>query len=293
MTGSLNWDDIETFLAVAQTGRARAAAARLRVSQPTIGRRIERLESALRLHLFDRSHDGYVLTRQGERLLPQAQAMAAAAAGFTPIAAEEAPSAPVDVRVSASDWPATFLATQADALCALEAAAGARVEIDVSEDTAALSLRQADIAIRHGLPQSGDFVTRRLGGLPCAIYGSRAYVAAHPSARDDRRFTDCDWIMHTHEQAHYVTMRWLADRLKGRSARLRAATTAVLHQAVAAGGGLAILPCFLGDSDPRCEPVSDTIADVHGDYWLVAHKQLLRRPPIRRTVDTLAKMFAA
>jgi len=290
--GPMNWDDVAIFLAVARAGTARAAAEQLGVAQPTIGRRIERLESDLRLQLFDRSRSGYVLTRQGAGLLAMAEAMEAAARGLQQQSLPEDPVSLVDVRVSALDWPAMLLAVHSGLLRELEELDGARLEVDVSDETAALSLRQADIAIRHEIPPAGDFVTRKLGAIPCAVYGAAGYVEAHPEAATERRFGACDWILYTPEQAHYTTMLWLAERLGERTPRFRASTTAVIHEAVAAGGGLALLPCFLADRDPRCVRVSAEIDDLESDYWLVVHKQLLRRPAVRRSVDCIVRVFA-
>ena len=289
----MNWDDVAVFLAVARTGRARAAAEQLGISQPTIGRRIERLERDLRSPLFDRSREGYVLTKQGVELVSMAEAMDTAAQGLQHRSLPRDALSPIDVRISALEWPATLLATNADKLHALEELASARLEIDVSDETAALSMRQADIAIRHEIPPSGDFITRKLGTIACAVYGAAAYVAGHPAARSERRYGACDWIMYTHEQAHYPIMLWLSGQLGDRQPRFRGSTTAVIHEAVAAGGGLAILPCLLADRDPRCVRVGAVMDDLHsGDYWLIVHKQLLRRPAFRRTVDGLVRIFA-
>ena len=40
-----NWDDIRIFLAVADAGSLSAAGRKLKMSQPTVGRRVEALEA--------------------------------------------------------------------------------------------------------------------------------------------------------------------------------------------------------------------------------------------------------
>ena len=49
----LDWDDLRHFLAVAKAGTTLAAARELGVSQSTSARRIDALETALGLKLFD------------------------------------------------------------------------------------------------------------------------------------------------------------------------------------------------------------------------------------------------
>jgi len=61
--------DLHVFGTVAQHGSMAQAAAELRVSQPAISEIISDLEHALDVRLFDRSHQGVVLTVYGQSLL--------------------------------------------------------------------------------------------------------------------------------------------------------------------------------------------------------------------------------
>src|SRR3954469_17392666 len=74
-----DWDDLRTFLAVAETGSTLAAGKRLRVSQTTAARRVAALERALGLTLFERRPAGYALTPAGEALVEPARGVASAA----------------------------------------------------------------------------------------------------------------------------------------------------------------------------------------------------------------------
>ena len=49
----MEWSDVRTFLTVARSGSLRSAARELGVSQPTVGRRLQALEAALGLPLFE------------------------------------------------------------------------------------------------------------------------------------------------------------------------------------------------------------------------------------------------
>lgn len=50
-----SWDDLHFFLAVARDGQLSRAARRLGTSHVTVSRRIDRLERALKLRLFERN----------------------------------------------------------------------------------------------------------------------------------------------------------------------------------------------------------------------------------------------
>lgn len=73
------WSDLRHFLAVARGGSTLAAARALRVSQPTVVRRIAALEEALGISLFERRPSGYTLTEAGEALLDRAKKVETAA----------------------------------------------------------------------------------------------------------------------------------------------------------------------------------------------------------------------
>lgn len=69
----MNWNDLPVFLALARSGSVRSAAVKLSVSHSTVVRRIEALETALGVRLFERSSLGYTLTQMGEAMLVQTE----------------------------------------------------------------------------------------------------------------------------------------------------------------------------------------------------------------------------
>ena len=74
-----NWDDLRLFAAIAAEGSLSAAARRLGLSQPTMGRRLLALESSMGAKLLERTQGGpggtYVLTPKGAELLPLVERM--------------------------------------------------------------------------------------------------------------------------------------------------------------------------------------------------------------------------
>ena len=56
------WDGAQLFLTVAEAGSLSAAARKLRMTQPTMSRKLAELESVLREPLFERDRSGVVLT---------------------------------------------------------------------------------------------------------------------------------------------------------------------------------------------------------------------------------------
>jgi DNA-binding transcriptional LysR family regulator len=68
---------LRSFVAVAETGRMTTAARVVNLSQGAVSQQIKRLETLFRMNLFDRTADAARLTRDGERLIGQAQRLIA------------------------------------------------------------------------------------------------------------------------------------------------------------------------------------------------------------------------
>lgn len=68
---------LETFIRIADTGGAGAAARSLETTQPTVTRRLQQLEGMLDAKLFERGAQGHSLTPIGAALLPEAREMVA------------------------------------------------------------------------------------------------------------------------------------------------------------------------------------------------------------------------
>lgn len=76
----MQFNDLRTFLAIADTASFSQAAQLLHVTQPAVSKRMQALEQDLGVQLFDRVGKRVHLTQAGERLIPQARQMLALAA---------------------------------------------------------------------------------------------------------------------------------------------------------------------------------------------------------------------
>ncbi|MDB5381932.1 MAG: transcriptional regulator LysR family [Rhodospirillales bacterium] len=74
---SLDSAELETFLAIAETGSFTKAAKLLALSQPSVSQRVHRLESELGTRLFDRTGRNVTLTDAGRRLRSRAESIVA------------------------------------------------------------------------------------------------------------------------------------------------------------------------------------------------------------------------
>jgi DNA-binding transcriptional LysR family regulator len=70
---SMEWSDLRIFLAIARKGTLGAAARSLGLTQPTMGRRLRALETAVGHTLFQRTAQGFVPTDEGAAVLAHAE----------------------------------------------------------------------------------------------------------------------------------------------------------------------------------------------------------------------------
>ena len=98
----LDWQLLHIFLAVAETGSLSAAARKLKLSQPTLGRQVRAAEQALGVSLFKREARGLALTEDGAALVEPAREMAEAVARIGLLTAGGDQDTSGTVRITAS-----------------------------------------------------------------------------------------------------------------------------------------------------------------------------------------------
>jgi len=284
----MDWDDLRAFLAVAQLGSLRGAAETLGVTQPTIARRLRILEADLGLPLFDRDRDGHRLTAAGAALLPEARAVETAALRFERRSHGLIDRLAETVRVGAAEWAALLLARGLARI-----PDGPRIELLETRMPWPGSGRAPEIVVRHGLPDAGDQVTRRVGSLDCAVYGAAGFGYGRALPLTPADLASLPWIAFAEEQEQYATMRWLREQMRDRPPVARLMRTDLMIEAAAGGIGVAVLPCFLGDVVPNLVRLSAPVDALRADYWVMTHPDLSRNPSVRAVTIWITDCFRA
>ncbi|KAB0648495.1 LysR family transcriptional regulator, partial [Burkholderia diffusa] len=157
----MSWDDLRYFLAVMRGGSLSAAARTLQVQHSTVARRIDALESALGIRLFDRLPRGWPPTDEGLHLAEHAARVEADVHAFAR-AAQGAAALDGVVRVSASPvFASHFLAPRLAR--AQRAWPALRIDLMGEMHAANLYAREADLAVRLSRPSEPGLAARRPG----------------------------------------------------------------------------------------------------------------------------------
>ena len=287
-----SWDDLRPFLAVARSGSTLAASRLLRVSQPTVVRRIAALEAELGLALFERRPSGYTLTRAGSELLPPAEQMEQAAVRFADIAATQERGVSGAVRISVYEiYAVTLLAPMLRDLH--HAHPEIRVDLDVSDAVRDIQRGEADIALRSAVKLSGaDLLCRRVAEERWALYCSRSYAAANGVPRSTDELNGHTIIGEGAEDFWPEYERWRQQANIRNTVDLHHGSATALMAAVRSGFGIALLPCLVADHDPELVCCLEGPLTGHS-LWLVADQRSRQKPRVRVVVDFLAKSLSA
>lgn len=286
----MDWSVIKDFLAVADTGSLSAAARRLHVSQPTLSRRIADLEESLDATLFLRTPKGLLLTETGEGILKDAREMESFALAIERQADAGRDALEGTLRVSATEGLGAKWLPQR---LAPFHARYPRLQVEILIDNRAVNLlrREADIALRLFRPEQPDLIARKIGVLAMGMYGSTSYLAQHGRPQNQADLLNHRLIGFDESMAQRSDVQSLERRFKPENIIHRSNSFVGLYEAAAAGIGLAMVDCFLGDPAEDLERVLPQKLFHEMEVWLVTHAEIGRSARIRALFDHIAESF--
>jgi DNA-binding transcriptional LysR family regulator len=63
-------------------------------------------------------------------------------------------------------------------------------------------------------------------------------------------------------------------------------------EAIRAGTGRGVLPCYVGDGHPLLERVTPPIPEIAAEYWIIVHRDLRRAACVRVVIDWIKALFS-
>jgi molybdate transport repressor ModE-like protein len=278
MESKLNWDELKLVLAIARAGSLAGAARQLGVSHATVFRHLNSVEKTLGVSLFQRATHRYTATGAGDALV------ATAADVETQVLAVEQRLTGHEVKLSGTIRLTTTDTLLSGLLAPILSAFQAEypaisLEVSVSNAVFSLARRDADIAIRPGQKPNEHLVGRRIGVISQAVYAALDHDGV------DDIHADQHWIGTGTDIIYPELETWM--QKQGLEPRCRMFTNSLLATcaAVAAGSGIAVLPCYLGDADTRLRRVGESVPELASDLWLLVHPELKRIAPIKAFND--------
>jgi DNA-binding transcriptional LysR family regulator len=283
----VDWQLYRSFLAVVRTGSLSAAARRLGLTQPTIGRQIAELEQALGLALFTRSPQGLVPTEASATLLPHAEAMESAAQALARAASGASDETKGTIRLTASDimsgevLPPILAAFQ-------DQHRGIAIELVASNRIEDLLRRDADIAIRMARPTQEALVARRMGAVPIYLYAHRRYLARRPMPLRIEDLFGHTMIGIDRDETAVRGLEIANYRITRETFSFRTDNDLVQIAAIRAGGGVGGMQAGIARRDPDLVAVLPDLIRFELEMWLVMHEDQRMDRRVRLLYDHLA-----
>jgi DNA-binding transcriptional LysR family regulator len=287
MSQPFDWDLLNSFLAVARTGKLTTGAKILRIDHSTLSRRIAALEKSLGAKLFDHHVSGYFLTPHGEQLVQSAEIVESTVFAIERQFGQSSSRVSGAVRIGAPDGLGTTIFAPAIGKLA---SAHPDLEIDLvaTPRIFSLSKREADIAIVLACPPRGRIHGRKLTDYELGVYAAKAAPELWEDIKSPEDFVARPFISYIEDLIFTPELDYLPEISKSIVPRIRSSNLIAQWQATAAGAGLCVLPCFFADDDDRLVRVLGHDVALRRTFWMIVHSDMRNIARIQLTCDFIA-----
>ena len=287
-----SWEWYRTFLKVLETGSLSAAGRAMGLTQPTVGRHIDNLETALGLKLFIRSFDGFAPTDAALELKPYAAGVAATTAALRRVASSHGTGVRGTVRLTASE--VISIEVLPPILAALKNEHPAlTIELVLSNKADDLLHREADIAVRMFRPAQDALVAKRVGGIELGLHAHKHYLAAHGTPKSIAELPDHSVIGFDHESAYIRRLQEQFPWFSRAALAFRADSDLAQLAAIRAGIGIGICQSALAAKDKSLVRLLPAQFSIMMDTWVAMHEDLRQSARCAATFAALVAGLSA
>lgn len=282
---AIDWDDFRIFLGIVKAGSLNRAAELLGIVQPTVSRRLVRLEKSLGVRLFERSTSGPRLTFEGRRVLNAVSMAQLSLAQATRNAQAAGPKIQGECKLVMGDglasyWMPLFLGSFFDRYPNVE------LKNFVAQDASAGKNEIFDIHVHYYEPAEIEPIAMRIATLHFIPFASQAYLRKHGTPRSMEDLRDhrlLDLSLYLIDKGSWSA--WWANRSAPGTSLLTNQSTP-LAEAVRRGAGIALLPTYVAVIDDDFVPL-DLGMRFHLPVFLSYQRDALTRWPVRAALDFL------
>ena len=278
-TNDFDWDLSRVFLAVAREGQLLGAARKLALDHATVTRRINTLESALGVRLFDRRTTGSELTAAGLEFLEHVTRVEGEFLNAKASLTKDAAMLDGVVRIGAPDGFGTlFLAGRFGPL--LDAHPRLAVQLVPLPRSFSLSKREADIAITVERPAEGRLRVRKLTDYALSLYASTGYLARSAPLRTKADLAHHRLISYVGDLLFTRALDFTAELGLTAAPQFQCAGVLGQMEAVRSGLGIGLLHDYAVGADCGLTRVLPSFSLLR-TYWIVTHADLAQARPVR------------
>ena len=284
---AVDWDRIRIFYTVAESGSFTKAGDVLGLSQSAVSRQIGALERELRAPLFHRHTRGLILTEQGELLWRAAREMTQRLERTRSQLSETREHPSGELKVTATrglggHWLTPRLAEFMDLYPDI------KVDLILTDEELDLSMREADIAIRHVRPTEPELIGRLIGELAAHLYASDAWIARHGLPRAAADLVGATVLAFDPVEQFVGHMELQGIRLGPEQCSVVSNSASALWEMTHRGIGVGVVLDIAAARMPGLRKLLPELSCVPVPLWLVTHRELQTSRRIRLVYDVVA-----
>ena len=262
----MNWNDLKVILAICRAGTLSGAAKELGTSHSTVFRQITAIEEKLSTRFFNRLSHGYEMTEAGETVLARATEIEENILDLETELMSKDLRLKGPIRLTAPEGVTNYL-LMPHLTNFQRQHPDIEIELIVSSEDLQLMQHQADIAIRTTTKPPPTSIGKKICDIRIGIYAADNYL----ERVKDKKYQQYDYLMIDIGINMFMSPYFSADDLPNivfKSASVQAATNAACE-----GMGAVILPCLVGDKEPKLKRVMPPFEQA-SELWLLTHADL-------------------
>lgn len=286
-----NWSDIRVFLAVVRAGSTLAASRKLGIAQPTVARRIEALEQATKLILFDRDTRGFKPTESGRELVKFAEAVERTAVAFADHASELAIGKPIRITAYSGNFSPRMVGIVNEFATKHPNVA---FEFIPSVKTLDLLSGEADIALRLARTNPDpSLICRKISDARWSLFGSKNYERRYGLPSSPTDLAGHKFVTFQRGDVPNTFHDWLSQNVLPNQIVATYSELDLMHAAIRSGQGLGISNVKLVEADETMIKCFDEIEELTVPHLLLISPDAYRRSEIKAFVKYFAPRYSA
>ncbi len=284
----MDWNALKVFLAITESGSLTAAARKLKISQPTLSRKLGNLEQSLDSQLFQRLPRGLVLTEAGESIMQTVQQMENQALNVEKNLTGQNLRLEGNVRLTTTEFIGNFWVTE-DLLSFREHYPGISVNLQVDMQVINLVRREADIAVRLGRPDQPDLIAKKLGTFVSYLGASKSYLKENGTPRVFEDLKDHYAIGYSPDMPQNIYTQKLYSHFHRENILFTSNSLNTTYEAINNGMGIGIIPDIAATKYPDIQYLLRDKHHLELEVWLVTHAEIQHSARIRALYDFLTE----
>ncbi|MCF6326243.1 MAG: LysR family transcriptional regulator [Devosiaceae bacterium] len=287
---SPDWTLWRSFGAVIEQGSLSGAARQLGLSQPTIGRHIQALESELGASLFIRTIKGFEPNASAMRLFEQVKTAQNSLNEAAILGEGSNTRLSGAVRITASTITSHYILPKMLADIR-EQFPSIEIELVPSDSAENLLMRECDIAVRMFRPTQLELISRKIGQSPMTCCAHTQYLAKNGAPKDIKDLYEIDLVGFDRSELLLSIAKQLGFDLQRSHFSLRTDSQTAMWEMIKAGLGVGFAQTVLVEAEPEIKAILPQLVIPPLQIWLTTHKELFTSARIRVIYDRLGELL--